>query len=57
MNFPGRRVYPLQTLFSPARDACKVERREQTEAERGDTKPPYDARVRGVTRRIEKPRG
>lgn len=55
-NHPGARVYPIQTDFTPARDAGPTTKNPPTGLPRGGTTADYNVKLRGVRQRIdEKP--
>lgn len=50
----GRRLYPLQTNFSPARDCGPVTKTPMTGLARGGTNPDFNVKLRGIGVRIDK---
>lgn len=53
-NFTGRRVYPLQSNLSPARDVGDVTTTPPRGIARGGTEPDYNDQLRGLFQRVDK---
>ena len=53
-NFPGRRVYPLQTDFATARDSGWITKNAPTGLPRGGTTEDYNVKLRGIAIRIDR---
>lgn len=53
-NYTGRRVYPIQTDFTPARDAGVRVVHAPTGLPRGGTDPDYNVTLRCLGQRVDK---
>jgi len=54
MNYTGRKLYPTQTDFSPARDCGTTSKYPPSGIERGGTEADYNAKLRGPQQRIDR---